>query len=176
MEKNNSKPMKVVKDLTPMAICQGAVVVLIILGALLLDALGVYEFSHTVITGAILGGIVTLANYAFLTISVDREIAKFMAKRGEREMSEEEAEKFAAENSMPVQNAIKTSFIIRMASMTATLVVAFITDFFNPLATAIPLLAFRPLLTACELFRAKNNKPADPSKFIKYDNNEKEDI
>ena len=176
MKNNNSKPMKVVKDLTPMAICQGAVILLIILGSLLLDAVGMYDFTSKVITGAILGGIVTLANYAFLTISVDREIAKFMAKRGEHEMSEEEAEKFAAENSMPVQNAIKASFIIRMASMTATLVLAFITDFFNPLATAIPLLAFRPLLTACELFRAKNNKPADPSKFINYDNNEKEDI
>ena len=73
-------------------------------------------------------------------------------------MSDEEAEKFAAENSMPIQNAIKTSFIVRTASMLATLVIAFLLDWFNPLATAIPLLAFRPLLSAIELIKGKAAK------------------
>ena len=70
-------------------------------------------------------------------------------------MDDEEAEQFAAENSMPIQNAIKTSYIIRTVTMIATLVVAFLLDWFNPLATAIPLLAFRPLLTVIEMIKGK---------------------
>ena len=96
-----------------------------------------------------------ILNYTFLTISVDRAIQKFIALRGDKEMSDEEAEQFAAENSMPIQNAIKTSYIIRTATMIATLVVAFLLDWFNPLAAAIPLLAFRPLLTVIEMIKGK---------------------
>ena len=70
-------------------------------------------------------------------------------------MDEEEAQKFAEENSMPIQNAMKLSFIIRTVSMLAALVVAFILDWFNPIATAIPLLAYRPLLTLIETIKGK---------------------
>jgi uncharacterized membrane protein AbrB (regulator of aidB expression) len=73
-------------------------------------------------------------------------------------MSDEEAEKFAAEHAMPVQNAIKTSFIIRTVSMLAALVVAFLLDWFDPIATAVPLLAFQPLLTAIEIIKGKIKK------------------
>ena len=106
--------------------------------------------------GVILGSAVTVFNYVFLIISVNRAINNFLLLRGEREMSDEEAEKFAAENSMGIQNAIKSSFILRTLSMLAVLILAFLLgDLFNPLATVIPLLAYRPILYVSELIRAK---------------------
>ena len=126
--------------------------------SLLLDAVFDVEwldFSYRVITGAVLGSLVTVLNYLFLTVSVNRAVDKFLELRGSREMTDEEAEKFAAEHSMPIQNAIKTSFIIRTVSMLATLIVAFIVDWFSPVATVVPLLAFRPIMTVCEMIKAR---------------------
>ncbi len=126
-------------------VCLLTVGLFLLLG--LLTDIPFFEFSYTVITGALLGAVIVLANYLFLNISVNRAINNFMALRGDREMDEEEAAKFAAENSAPIQNAIKLSFIVRTVSMLLTLVIAFILDVFNPLATVIPILALRPLLT-----------------------------
>ena len=92
-----------------------------------------------------------------------------------RLLSEEDAEAFAKKNSAPVQNAIKTSFILRTASMVVALVVAFLTKWFNPLATAIPMFAFRPLLTVVDAVMRKNDKTPDPSKFIRYEDNDLDD-
>ena len=153
----NNKKLSI-KDILFMAIGEAAVALLVVLVFLLLDGLGYYGFSYRIITGALLGVVVTLFNYSFLIISVDRAINKFLDKRGSKEMDEEEADKFAAENAMPVQNAIKTSFILRTASMLVALVIAFLLDWFNPIATAIPLLAFRPLLTAIEMIKGKITK------------------
>lgn len=153
---NNNKLS--IRDILFMAIGEAAVALLVVLVFLLLDGLGYYGFSYRIITGALLGVVVTLFNYSFLIISVDRAINKFLDKRGSKEMDEEEADKFAAENAMPVQNAIKTSFILRTASMLVALVIAFLLDWFNPIATAIPLLAFRPLLTAIEMIKGKITK------------------
>jgi len=109
-----------------------------------------------VILGVILGSAVTVFNYAFLILSVNSAINKFLLLRGNREMSDEEAEKFATENSMGIQNAIKTSFIIRTLTMLTVLILAFVLgDLFNPLATVIPLLAYRPVLYVAELIKAK---------------------
>lgn len=141
-----------------MAIAEAAVTLLVCLGVGVLHLVGVYTFNIGVILGALLGALITLINYAFLTISVDKAISNYLKLRGEREMTDEEAEKFAAENSMPIQNAIKTSFIIRTASILITLVVAFLTQWFNPLAAVIPLLAFRPLLTIIESIKGKMAK------------------
>ena len=114
-----------------------------------------FDFSYRVITGAALGTVVTVANYAILTLTVNNAIKKFLTLRGTREMSDEEAAKFASENSMQIQNAIKTSFIIRTVSILATLVIAFLLDWFAPLATVIPLIAFRPIITVIEIFKRK---------------------
>ena len=155
MMNNNNRSYK---DILFMAIGEVGVAALVILVFLALNLMGYYPFSYRIITGALLGVVVTLLNYSFLIISVDNAINQFLAKRGGKEMDEEEAEKFAAENAMPVQNAIKTSFILRTASMLVTLVIAFLLDWFNPIATAIPLLAFRPLLTAIEMIKGKITK------------------
>ena len=135
------------------------IVSLIVIGVhLLLDLLleaEFFDFSYRVITGAALGSVVTVANYAVLTLTVNRAIKKFLTLRGTREMAEEEVIKFTAENSMHIQNAIKMSFIIRTVSILVTLAIAFLLDWFAPLATVIPLLVFRPLITLSEILKRK---------------------
>ena len=116
-------------------------------------------FSYKIITGVVLGSIVTVANFTFLTISVNRAVDRYLELRGSREMDEEEAEKFANEHAMAVQNAATRSFIVRTVTMLATFVAAFLlTEWFEPLATVIPLLMFRPLLYVLELIQKKGEK------------------
>lgn len=173
------KMMKLIKDTAPMIIGEGLVMLAVILGAGVLDVLGIYEFDLRVGAGAVLGAVISCLNYIFLTISVDRAINDYVTLRGDREMNEEEAQEFAKKNSAQIQNAIKTSFILRTFSMMAALIFAFITKWFNPIAMVIPLFAFRPLLTVVDAVMKKNDKKPDPSKFIKYsfedeEKNEKE--
>lgn len=172
------KPNKFIRDVLPLVIGEIIVAAIVCLVALLLDLIDVYTFDLRIIWGALLGAVISILNFLFLTISVNRAIDNYVALRGNKEMSEEEAEEFAKKNSAPIQNAIKTSFVTRTASMLIALVVAFLTKWFNPLATAIPMFAFRPLLTVVDTVMRKNDKTPDPSKFIKYDfddeKNEKE--
>lgn len=162
-------------EILALAVGEVAVGALVCGGYAIAHTLGFAEFDYRVITGALLGIAVTVLNYLFLTLSVNRAVNDYLALRGNREMNDEEAEKFAAENSAPIQNAIKTSFIIRTTSMLATLVIAFVTKWFNPLATAIPLLAFRPLISIYESLRRKQDKAPNPEKFIKYEEKESDD-
>lgn len=132
------------------------VAVLTVVGYLLVSLLvESVIFDYRVITGAALGAAVIILNFLFLSVAVNRAVDEFLLERTSREMTEEEAEAFAAEHSMKIQNTIKTSFIIRTVTMLATLVVAFLVDVFNPIATAIPLLAFRPVLTVASTFARK---------------------
>ena len=55
------------------------------------------EFDYTVPLGLLLGSGVTVLNIFALSIAVNRRINKFLELRGTREMSEEEADAFAAE-------------------------------------------------------------------------------
>ena len=140
-------------------------ILLLILGEIIVSSLVclVYfllgRFELQVILGTLLGSTVTVANFAVLAFSVNRAVDKYIELRGSREMSEEEAEAFAKEHSMVVQNAAMKSFILRTASMLAALVVAFLfTNLFSTLATAIPLLMFRPILYVLELIKSKGEK------------------
>ena len=160
---------KIINDIMPMIIGEAVVALLVCLGFGILDMLGLYNFDARIISGAALGAVVMIANYAFLTLSVDRAMNQFVTLRGNKEMDEEEAQQFAKENSAVVQNAIKSSFTLRTVSIFAALVLAFILDWFNPLATAIPLFAFRPLLVVVDAVMKKNDPTPDPNKFIKYD-------
>ena len=168
------------KEISSFAIGEAVVSILTVLGFYVLSLAGLIEFNYRIILGALLGFAVIVANYTMLSMSVSREINKYLELRGSREMSEEEAEEFAKKNSAPIQNAIKTSFITRTVSMMATLIIAFLlTSWFHPLATAIPLFAFRPVLSIIELINSKSRKAPDPDKFIRYDfeddkNNEEE--
>ena len=167
-----NRPMKIknlLKDLLPVMIGELIVAALVCVGGFLLSLADVISFDYRIITGALLGAVVMSINYAVLIYTVDKQLRAFQEARGSREMSEEEAEEYAKANSAPVQKALAFSTTMRTASMIATLVIAFILDWFNPIATAIPLFAFRFVLSAIELIRSKNNKAPDPEKFIKYE-------
>ena len=81
-----------------------------------------------------------------------------MALRGDKEMTEEEAEKFAKENAIIIQNATKLSYVIRTFTMMAALVVALLLDWFDVIATVVPLLAFRPVLFVSQLLGKKKGE------------------
>ena len=161
-------------DIIMLLLLEACVAVLTVGVFLLLDFCGAYDFSWQVVSGALLGTAVIVINYLFLTLSVNRAVDNYLALRGDREMDEEEAAKFASENSMPIQNAIKSSFIMRTTTMLGALLIAFLTKWFNPLATAIPLLAFRPLLMLFEMMTKRQNTP-NPEKFIKYEEKESDE-
>lgn len=120
---------------------------------------GVYliinKFSYKVITGAALGTAVTVLNFLFLAISTNRAFDKAMEARGTKEMNDEEAEKFAEEHGASLQNAVKLSFIIRTFTMLAALIVAFVLKWFDVIATLVPLLMLRPIITAESILRQK---------------------
>lgn len=171
----NNRPMKIknlLKDLLPVMIGELIVAALVCVGGFLLSLADVISFDYRIITGALLGAIVMTANYGILVYSVDMQIKGYVNKRGRTEMNDEEAEEYAKANSKPVQKAIALSSTIRTASMLVTLVIAFLLDWFNPIATAIPLFAFRFLLPVINQVMSKDDKVPDPSKFIKYEDEE----
>lgn len=156
-------------DLLPIVIGEAIVAVVVCLGFGLLDFLELYSFDFRIVLGAILGVVVIVANHVMLIFAVDREIKKFIDNRPEGDMRDEDAQLFAKKKVSAIQNAMKKSSLTRNASMLVVLVIAFITKWFDPIATAIPMLAFRFVLTATELIKSKNNPKPDPSKFIKYE-------
>lgn len=124
----------------------------------------------SVALGATLGSVITVLNYFFLSLSVIRSVDKYLELRGNSEMTDEEAAVFTAKHSMQIQNAVKTSFLIRIITMLAALIAAFLLlNIFNPIATAIPLLAYRPILSLSEGIRRKFDKTPNPENFIVYD-------
>ncbi len=125
----------------------------IILTAVVYLALGKFDLS--VILGALLGSIVTVANFLILSVSVNNALQRFIDVRGDKEMTDEEAQKLAKEHSLAIQNAITKSYILRTALMLGSLVVAFITKFFDPLATLIPLMMYKPIIYIIDLIRKK---------------------
>lgn len=145
------------------------------------------KFNYTVPLGAVLGGAVTVFNFVFLSITVNRAVDEAMrnyeAKQAEKAAKslgqqenvqltesdtenedadsdpyDDEAAKFARENAAKINNAVKLSYIVRTASVVITLVLAFITKQFNVLATVIPLMCMRPILTVSELLKRKGGE------------------
>ena len=163
---------KIFKDILPILIGEIVVAVLVCLGFGALHVAGLYDFTNSIIWGAILGAAVILLNYVALIISVDVQIENFMNARGNKQMSDEEIEKFAKEGAAPIQKALKFSTFIRTGTAIAALVLALLTGWFNAIATAIPIFAFRPLLTMSGMLLRKYDKKPDPTKFIKYDDEE----
>ena len=112
-------------------------------------------FSYKVITGVALGSAVAIFNFALLSVSVNRAVDKFMALRGDGEMTEEEADDFAAKHSGEIQNAQKVSYLIRTLTMLGSLVLAFLSEQFDVIATVIPLLCFQPVLIFSQQIKLK---------------------
>jgi hypothetical protein len=139
-----------------------AEILFLVVGELIVSLIvsGVYlllnRFSYAVISGCLLGSAVTVFNFVFLSVSVNRAIDKALAGRKEGEMTEEEAQAFAAENQAAVQRAAQGSYLLRQILMLGVLVCAFLLDgWFDVIATLVPLLMFRPLLTVCGLIKSK---------------------
>ena len=120
--------------------------------------IAIEKFDFKIISGVLLGSIVTILNFFILSYSVNKALDKFIDLRGDKEMSEEEAEKFAKANSLKVQNEVSKSYILRTALMTGCLVLAFITKLFNPIATLIPLAMYKPLLYATQFIKNKRGE------------------
>lgn len=124
--------------------------------------IGIYcvldRYSYRVVTGAALGSAVTILNFLMLSVAVNRALDQAMASRGDGNMTEEEAEKFAAEHMPQVQQAIKASYLVRTIVMLAALVAAFLLDWFDVVATLVPLVMFRPIITFGEIFRKKKGE------------------
>ena len=158
-----------------LALGEAIVVSLTVLGFFLCNIAFDTGFSYRVFTGAALGAAVTVGNYLALIVSVNTQVEKYLALRGSREMTDEEAEKFTQEHSMRIQNSMRASYIVRTVTMLAALVAALLLDWFSPLAVAIPLLAYRPILTVSELIRRRNEPLPDPESFIDYSNENEEE-
>ena len=116
------------------------------------------KFHYSAITGALLGTAVTVINFFILSVGVNNAVNKYIEARGEREMDEEEAEKFASEHSMDVQNAMLKSYALRMLMMIGSLVLAGLSGWFNIIATVVPLLMYRPVMYVIELVKTKFKK------------------
>lgn len=104
------------------------------------------RFSYRVITGLVLGNAVALSSFAILCISVNRAVDAAMAERGEGVLDEESAAQFAAQHAARVNKAVQLSHIGRTLGMVIVLVVAFLLDRFDVVATLVPPVAFQPLL------------------------------
>ena len=130
------------------------------------------RFDFTVLLGTLIGSAAIVLNFLFMSIAVNRAIDEAFALRGNYvdepetapEVSEpdsedgeeadgEESEKkldatmrFVNEQSLRVNRISKVSYIVRTSTLLVLLVVALITKWFDPIATVIPMLLFRPII------------------------------
>ena len=135
-------------------------ILFLIFGELIVSliVIGIYwfldKFSFSVISGCLLGSAVTVLNFVILSVSVNRAIDKVMTERPAGEMTEEEAAAFAQKNGAAVQRAAQGSYLLRQILMLAVLAGAFLLgDWVDVIATLVPLLMFRPLLSICGLIK-----------------------
>ena len=150
---NNKGKLAVYIDTVWLALGELIVSILIAIGFLIFKS-----FSYKVITGALLGSAVTVINFLILSVAVNRAVNGYVSQIGDKEMDEEEAEKYAKEQGTAVQNAMAKSYIFRMGFMIGALVLAMISGWFSPLATVIPLLTYRPVLYAIEFIKARKER------------------
>ena len=113
------------------------------------------SFDFRVITGALIGSTLMVMNFAILTFSVNRAVDRILQARGSQDMSEEEAEAFAAKHSAEIQNSVRSSYLLRQVLILGVLVGAVLLNIANVVAAVIPLVLFRPILMAREAFRKK---------------------
>ena len=126
--------------------------------AVALCYLALGRFDYTVVTGGALGAFITSLNFFILSVGVNRAVNKYIEERGSKELDDEEAEKFAEDHKMDVQNAMMKSYIFRILLMLGSLALALWSGYFNVIATAIPLLAYRPVMYAVEFIKIKLGK------------------
>lgn len=157
MEKQNNKG--ILKELLPLATGELIVSLLTVGVYLLLDVIFKDRqepfFDYTVAIGAVLGSIVVLVNFFILTLSVNRAVERFIEERGEREMTEEEAADFANEHQSRIQLAVARSYIVRTLVMIGALVLAFVSGWFDPISTLVPLVMYKPIIYVTQMIDKK---------------------
>lgn len=154
----NKNKLSAYIDTVWLAVGEAVVGVLVTLGFIIAKALGAEVVIYKAITGALLGGAVTVVNFLILSVAINRAVNGYVSDIGDKEMDDEEAEKYAKEHGMAVQNAMTKSYLLRMLLMIGSLVLAMISGFFSPLATVIPLIMYRPVLYAVEFIKTKINR------------------
>ena len=116
-------------------------------------------FSLSVLLGSLLGSFVTVMNFVIMTVSTNRAIDRAMAERGDGEMDDEAAAKFAAEHEAKIRAAVKLSYILRTLSVAAVLILAFVlSDMFHVVAAAVPLLMYQPILVISQQLKGRGKK------------------
>lgn len=114
------------------------------------------KFNMAVIYGALLGAALIVANFLALAILSTRAVNNALLDRGSEEMDDEAAAEFAKRHQAKIQLVMTGSYIVRMVTMAAVLVIAFIfSDLFNPIATAVSLVMFRPILMVSQFIMNK---------------------
>ena len=109
------------------------------------------RLNYRVFTGFALGCAAVLFNFIFLALAVNRAVDAIMAERGDAAMDDEAAAEFAEKHKAQLQKRVQLSQAARTLAMAAVLILALVTDYFDVVATVIPLLSFRPLLNAAAL-------------------------
>ena len=111
---------------------------------------------YSVVLGAVLGSVITVMNFILLSVLTTRAVNNALADRGEAQMTDDEAAVFAKEHQAKLQLAMTVSYAIRIATMVAALIIAFIfKEVFNPIATIVPIFMLRPILTVTQLILRK---------------------
>ena len=121
---------------------------------------------------------VAILNFLFLSISVNRAFDKILAENelpkkddiitdinvnventeeDEENTENDAAARFAAEHQAQLQNSIKISYFLRNITMVVALVLAMVTGWFNVIATIVPLLMFKPILTVYATVERRKN-------------------
>ena len=157
MEQNNDKHA-FIKEVSVLAIGEAVIAALTVLVYFLLSLAfsEAIDFDYTVATGAALGAIVPIVNFLILSYAVNRAVNRYIEELGTKgEMTEEEAEAFAAEHKGKVQLAVTRSYIVRTLLMLGTLVIAFVLEWFDPVATVVPLLMYKPIMYLTQYIRTK---------------------
>ncbi len=133
----------------------GEIIVSAIVGIIFLC---IRKFDYAVLFGACLGTFLTLANFFALSISSTNAVNRALAEVGGEGMDDEAAAEFAKKHQSKIQLIMTVSYIVRMLSLLGALVVAFIfSGIFNPIATAVPLLMFRPILMISQLIAKRRS-------------------
>ena len=144
----NKNKLSAYIDTVWLAVGEVVIGVLVTLGFIIAKALGAEVVIYKAITGALLGGAVTVVNFLILSVAINRAVSSYVS---------EEAEKYAKEHGMAVQNAMTKSYLLRMFLMIGSLVLAMISGWFSPVATVIPLIMYRPVLYTVEFIKTKLN-------------------
>ena len=113
------------------------------------------KFDFRVLVGALVGSFAMVLNFAILSFSVNRAVDRVLNARGTKDMTEEEAEAFAAEHAAEIQNSVRGSYLLRQILILGILIAAVFLNFANVVAAVVPLVLFRPILMAREAFRKK---------------------